>query len=99
MRSAIRTSSRTPLQPTQRFKKEEFEMGFILQSKGDTELVYIARKKFLQHQLLVRDSVETGSNLLSPSQTIMSSTKNTNSTVVTTIREVTKKRLVDRQVA
>ena len=30
-----------------KFRKDDFEMGFILQSKGDRELVYVARKKFL----------------------------------------------------
>ena len=38
--------SKTPVQQQSRFRKDDFEMGYILQSKGDRELVYIARKKF-----------------------------------------------------
>ena len=28
-----------------KLSKQDFEMGFIVQSKGDRELVYVARKK------------------------------------------------------
>ena len=48
--------SRTPLQQPSRFRKDDFEMGFILQSKGDREMVYIARKKFNQADQTIRNA-------------------------------------------
>lgn len=37
--------SRTPMAMPSKLSKQDFEMGFIVQSKGDRELVYVARKK------------------------------------------------------
>ena len=71
-------------------------MGYILQSKGDRELVYIARKKFNQAD---QTTIRNAANVINSANSDAVSTSNmggvsasTNATVVTTIREITKKR-------
>ena len=53
------SQSRTPMQPPSKFRKEDFEMGFILQGKGDQELIYVARKKFSPSDQSVRNASES----------------------------------------
>ena len=72
-------------------------MGFILQSKGDREMVYIARKKFNQADQTIRNANINMANSDAISTSNMGPDALPNSTVVTTIREITKKRFDDVQ--
>jgi len=56
---SVSNLSRTPLPVASKFRKEDFEMGFILQSKSDRELIYIARKKFSPQDQNVRNATES----------------------------------------
>ena len=88
-------------QTQSKFRKEDFETGFILQSKGDQELVYIARKKPTQaiqnrNQSVIVTTQENHTAINTAADT---STNRTNQSalntaqIIVTIREITKKRL------
>ena len=75
-------------------------MGFILQSKGDKELVFIARKKLNKGDQTFRSgaNVNDYSSQGGASSAAAMFAMPMATTVVTTIREVTKKRLLKHEV-
>ena len=64
-------------------------MGYIIKSKGDRELVYIARKKLVQVDQQL-DILQADSDTVSNSN---STIPGISAAVITTVREITKKRL------
>ena len=86
--------SRTPQLPQSKFSKQDFEMGYIIKSKGDRELVYIARKKSVQVDQQL-DILQADSDTVSNSN---STIPGISAAVITTVREITKKRLDQRQI-
>ena len=74
-----------------KFRKNDFEVGFTLQGKGDRELIYVARKKFNSSDQKSMRNVSDSNRSSQQNQSYG------NVSVVVTIREITKKRLVQSQ--
>lgn len=89
--------SRTPIAALSKLSKQDFEMGFIVQSKGDRELVYVARKK-------TSTNADTGDVMIFDADTISMATstlpvgENYTASIIVTMREVAKRRLDAAQI-